>query len=250
MSLSFRHFALGILLSTLSMLTHAEPDLILVKQNSAPKYFEANTGKTGLCDAMYLNLQMLLEEQGKKVVIDNTLYPIKRILAKLEHGYAHVFCGAGRNPTREKKFHYSKLPVYAVSNVLLAHESDDYVASSYEELQEKKLIIGAFFGTSSARFLQKYDGIRIVDSFKKLDHAMTAIATKHIPYFYYHDLGLVHMVENSDLPIKVMPKKLRTVDQWMIYSRELDPQLVEDLDQAIKTLTDKGIIADINGRFF
>jgi ABC-type amino acid transport substrate-binding protein len=241
---------LGIFLTLLSSKLFAASDLIFVKQNSAPKYFQADKSQTGLCDAIYLSMQTLLERQGKKVSIDTTLYPIKRILAKLEQGNAHVFCGAGRNPERELKFHYSKLPVYAVSNVLLTHETNMYVTSSYQDLQDKKLIIGAFFGTSSARFLKKYEGIRVVDNFKTLDDAMNAVADKKIPYFYYHDLGLVYMVENSQLPIKVMPKKLRTVDQWMIYSRELPTELVETLDEALRIMTEKGTIADINARFF
>lgn len=241
---------LGFLLFIFSGITAASSQITFLKQNSAPKYFEASKRKLGLCDSLYMAMKQELETQGKSAVIDNTLYPIKRILAKIELGEAHVFCGAGRNAEREKKFHYSKLPVYAVSNVLLTHSSNRYVAPDYQDLQNKKLVIGAFFGTSSARFLKKYDGIRVVDNYKTLDDAMTAVAEMKIPYFYYHDLGLVYMVENTELPIKLMPKKLRTVDQWMIFSRKLPPETITSLDQALKTLTDRGVIAGIQARFF
>lgn len=232
------------------LIVFSEPTLTFIKQNSYPKYFEKNENKIGLCDEIYLNMKHQLEKKGIQVTIDEILYPIKRVLAMLENGSAQAFCGAGRNIEREQKYHYSKLPVYAVSNVLLTHKDNDYVALDYAELNDKQFIIGAYYGTSSARFLKKYSGIKVVDSYKTLDDAIKAVAMRKIPYFYYHDLGLVHLVSVSDLPIKLMPKKFRTVDQWMIYSKTLEPAMVEEMDIALKTLTDQGIIADINSRYF
>lgn len=230
--------------------TAQEAEFIFVKQNSSPKYLDASVAGEGLCDRIYSQLRFQLQESGVKAKIDPNHYPIKRVLAMLEQGSAHVFCGAGRNAEREEQFHYSKLPVYAVSNVVLTHQSNKYVAQSYQDLQNEKLTIGAFFGTSSARFLKQFEGIKVVDTFKTLDDAMLAIAKRQIPYFYYHDLGLVYLVENTNLPIKLMPTKFRTVDQWMIYSPHLHQEQVEVLDEALHTLTNHGVIADINARFF
>lgn len=82
----------------------ATSEIIFVKQNSAPKYFDRSAEFTGLCDAIYINMQIKLQEQKVNVKIDPELYPIKRILAMVESGQKHAFCGAGRNEEREEKY--------------------------------------------------------------------------------------------------------------------------------------------------
>lgn len=178
------------------------------------------------------------------------MYPIKRVLSKLEKGDADVFCGGAKNADRERRFKFSKLPVYTVSYVLLMHSDDNYLASGYEQLKTDKVLIGAYFGTSSSRFLKNYGGLKVVDSFKSLDGAMEAIANKRIPYFYYHDLGLVHLVKGTKLPIKLMPTKLKSRNHWMLYSRQLDDDLVDKLELALTQISGEGLLDIINSQFF
>lgn len=236
--------------AVLCTISIANAEIVFVKQNSAPKYFERGSDQSGLCDGVYNHIQLRMQKAGHEVRIDPELYPIKRVLAMLEQGAGHVFCGAGRNKEREQKYVYSKLPVYAVSNVLLMHEEDTYVASNYQDLQDNSLIIGAYFGTSSARFLKKFEGVRVVDNLKTLNEAMLSVAQKTIPYFYYHDLGLNYLVEVSDLPIKLMPTKFRTVDQWLLYSKSLSSVQIDALESALREITDEGLLASIQSRYF
>ena len=170
-------------------------EIVFVKQNSSPKYFDSESKQIGLCDEVYLTLQTRLEKLGQGAHIDPTLYPIKRTLGLLLSGKGHVFCGAGRNKEREQLYHYSEKPVYSVSNVLLMHNDDKYIANDYRDLQENKLLIGTYFGTSSSKFLKKLDGIRVLDHFTNLNDAIEQVASKKIPYFYYHDLGLNYLVK-------------------------------------------------------
>ncbi len=237
-----------LILFVFSAPTYAE--LIFLKQNSTPKYFDSDTKKQGLCDLIYEEMKIRLIEKGVSVRIKPTFFPIKRILAMMSSGEGHVYCGAGRNKKREKLFYYSKYPVYQPSNVLVMHQDDQFLAKNYSDLQKTDFIIGAFFGASSTTFLKSFEGIHVADHFRELDDGLRAVSKKIIPYFYYHDLGLTYLVKESGLPIKLMPTKFRTYKHWLLYSRRLQPQQVDQLDDVLKSMIDDGKIETFQELFF
>lgn len=224
-------------------------DLVFVKQNSEPKYLADNSG---LCDQIYSELAANLSHQGIDVTVLDIPFPIKRILVMLETGQAHVFCGAGVTEERQQKFNYSWLPVYTVSNVLLAHAEETEVPASFKDIAENKWVIGAFYGTSSATYLRSHDGVLVNDNFHDLEQVTQTIATKPkqgLRYFYYHDLGLNHYVQKSGLPLKVLPTKFRTVDQWLLLSKSMRDADRETLEQALAQLNDSGRLREIQAQF-
>jgi len=231
-----------------SVPTYAE--LVFLKQNSAPKYFDGDAKNQGLCDLIYGEMKTRLTTEGEAVHINPTFFPIKRILAMTASGEGHVYCGAGRNKKREALFHYSKYPVYRPSNVLVMHQDDQFVAKNYADLQKTDAIIGAFFGASSTTYLKSFDGIHVADHFSELEDGLNAVAKKTIPYFYYHDLGLTYLVKRSKLPIKLMPTKFRTYEHWLLYSHTLSPQQIKQLDATLKSMIDDGKLEEFKARFF
>ncbi len=220
-----------------------------LRQNSEPKYFPHDSQRLGLCDQVYARMKQHLEQAGLSVVIDPELYPIKRILAMMSSGKGHVFCGAGRNAERERKYGYSTKPVYDVSNVVIAHRDEDFVPKSLEQLAGEEIVVGAYFGTSSAAFLKKQAGVRVLDNIKTLDQGMQFVANGRISYFYYHDLGLAYLVNESDLPIKLLPTRFRTVPQWLLYSPHLDAPDKKRIDDTLTTLYESAELEQINSAF-
>lgn len=231
---------LAIIALVFSAYTHAE--IVFLKQNSEPKYFAKERNTKGLCDLIYAEMSKRLEGQGASVTVNPKLYPIKRILAMLSIGHGHVYCGAGRNKKREELYHYSQYPVYQPSNVLLMHQDDQNVLKELNDLENTELIVGAFFGASSTTYLRAFEGIRVVDHFRELNDGLKAVADKNIHYFFYHNLGLVYLLEQSDLPIKLMPTKFRTYDHWLIYSKLLSSAEVKLLDKVLKSMMDDGTL--------
>lgn len=221
-----------------------------LKQNSQPKYFPEDSKRIGLCDEIYFLLKKEIESNSEKIHIDEKLYPIKRILSMLTNGSAHVFCGAGRNEKREKLFIYSKLPVYHVSNVVAAKKSETFVPQTYEDLVSKEIVIGAYHGTSSARFLKKYKGMRLNDRYTSFQQAFKELAHTNLTFFYYHDLGLNYMIPESGLPLKVVSTKFRTIPQWLIYSKKTPKYMIDAIEKAMKNLHDKKLIHKVWGKYF
>jgi len=223
-------------------------DIIFLKQNSEPKYLESNDG---LCDQIYALMAKQLSTVSVSSKVDPIAYPIKRILRMLELGEAHVFCGAGDNAERRALFAYSALPVYSVSNVLVTHEDQALTPSSFDEIVKAELVIGAFYGTSSAKWLKEQnDEMHVNDNHHSLDSVMNLIASNRgLRYFYYHDLGLNHYVKSRGLPLKVLPTKFRTVPQWLLISKVTDAAVIQKINQALAAITESGELAKIHTRF-
>jgi len=241
--------ALLSLLSLFLLVPTANAEIRFLKQNSEPKYFNESAGRQGLCDAVYGELRASLSGQDVPVLIDPELYPIKRILIMLDSGAGHVFCGAGRNAPREKRYRFSAVPVYEVSNVVIARRDETYVPEGFSELAREDILVGAYFGTSSAAFLKEQRGIRVLDKIKSLEQALQLVDQGRIRYFYYHDLGLSYLDDESDLPLKLLPTRFRTIEQWLIYSPHLREQDQKIFDQALQDMHQSGRLKEIGSRF-
>lgn len=225
--------------------------VVFVKQNSRPKYFAKEENKLGLCGEIYQAIANGLKSQTKvKVEIKDTLFPIKRILSMLEEGSADVYCGAGRNAKRERLYIYSKQPVYYVSNVVAAHRLEKEIPNNYNDLMNKKYVVGAYHGTSSASFLKGHRDIRVNDQFTKFDRAFKLIHEKKLKYFYYHDLGLNHLIKMHNYDIRVLPTKFRTVPQWIIYSKKTPVKVRTLIEKEIERVYKNKEIHKIWAKFF
>lgn len=230
----------------------------MLMQDSQPKYFlpeepasDASPSRPiGLCVEIYQALKRRLEEQQITATISSKFLPIKRILKRVEQNPSELFCGAGRNAKREARFIYSKTVVYNVSNVVAAHRSFDKTVNGFEDIQNQQLTVGALYGTSSAGFVKKQVGVPVNDSFLNLETGLQAVANQRIPLFYYHDLGLNFLIKDWQLPLKVLPHKFRTVPQWIIYSKSIDPGLLRHIESALEAMEREGEIKQIWRNYF
>lgn len=244
-----------ILLTLFSILFYSRPAfsdshvLIMQIQDSQPKYFLNSRKNPGICSDIYHELQSRLAKKDISIFIPGTYTPIKRILQKLTTGSAHVFCGAGRNAEREKKFYYSKMPLYSVSHVLMAHKNEKVSPKSFNDLIETQATVGVYFGTSTSQFIKKYEALNINDGFYDLERALLAISNKKLRYFYYHDLALNYYLRNTSLPLKVLPYKYRTYSHWMIYSKFIPKKIRALIDNEITDMVKSGLINQIRAKY-
>lgn len=240
--------ALSLSLSATIAADTSEKELVFVKQNSKPKYFDDN--QEGLCGEIYIKLQSRLKASDTAIKIDPVTYPIKRVLSMLDRHEADVFCGAGRNKKREKLYLYSKLPVYSVGNVVSAKRQSSIEINDISDIAEQNLLVGALFGTTSATFLKSHEGVRVNDKFHTVEEGLETLAeNEHLHLFYYHDLGLNYLTRTLGLPIKVLPVRFRETPQWLLYSKETPPELVESVDLALKAITESGELKAIQRKY-
>lgn len=225
--------------------------LHLAVQNSQPKYILQEDGSIGgLCGEIYIALQRELSKDSVVVTIADHTRPIKRILTDLRTGRSDIFCGAGRNAKREAEFIYSVRPVYHTSNVLVTHKDNPFSPKNFTDLKNSQSEVGAFLGTTSAEFLKMQTGIRVNDNFTSLDEALNRVSDdKRFRLFYYHDLGLVYLIEKRKLPLRIIPTKFRTVPQWLLYSRMTNKALIAKVEDIMLRMEVSGELADIQSRY-
>lgn len=238
-----------VLTFTLSLPVWSAGEIVLLRQNSEPKYMTAFPQQSGLCDLVYLELQKRLAQSNLNVIIDPTLYPVKRLLVILEQGTGHIFCGAGQNAERNEKFIYSKSPVYHVNNAVISHTDETYIPRSYSDLADPQITVGAFFGTSSSKFLATHKNLRLNENITTLDQALKAIEDKQIRYFYYHDLGLKYLVNETDKPIKLLPTVFRSVPQWILFSKKLPETQLKLVSASFEEIVKDGTLKGITRAF-
>ena len=229
----------------------AAADVVFLVQNSQPKYLTNHPTEKGLCGDLYLQLQVRLKRKGISSEIHDHSSPVKRIFLLVKTEPGHVFCGATKTAKREKKFRYSSLPLYQVSNVLVARADDHYDPKSYEELAAQGDAVGALYGTTSTNVLRQKIGSLVNDSFTDLESPLKLIGAPpyRLRYFFYHDLGLNYSVKESPYSLRVIGTKFRTFRQWLIYNPDTPENIAEAIELALKDMKDSGELDEIVSRY-
>lgn len=226
-------------------------DVVFLSQNSQPKYLMNHPTAKGLCGDLYTLLAARLKQKGISSEIQDHYSPINRIFMLVKGSPGYAFCGATKTAKREKKYRYSHLSLYQVSNVLVARADDHYDPKSYEDLVAQGDAVGALYGTSSTNVLRQNIGPLVNDSFTDLESPLKLIGTPpyRLRYFFYHDLGLNYSVKESPYSLRVIGTKFRTFRQWLIYNPETPANIAEAIESALKDIKVSGELDEVVGRY-
>ncbi|WP_081653788.1 substrate-binding periplasmic protein [Bacteriovorax sp. BSW11_IV] len=239
-----------LILFKISMTAMALGPIVFLHQNSAPKFFPLDSGKKGLCNHIYEKIAFRLSHKNLNFQNHHAMLPIKRILSMLETGEGHIFCGAGKNPEREKLYIYSPTAIYEVSNVVVGHKDEMLTKFEMDYFLKNKVAVGAYFGTTSAKYLRSQIGDLAKDHFTNIEDALFLVNAKRLRFFYYHDLGLNHYVHDTKYSLQVMSPRFRTVPQWMIYSKKTPPAVIKAIDEVLHEMKDSGELQKLRNDFY
>lgn len=241
----------GLLILLLGSIKAKAEDLIFLAQDSQPKYLMQNGQVGGLCGEIYHALQSKLQARHISSELPSYYVPIKRIFKLLEEGDHYVFCGANHSPDRETRFKFAPQPVYQVSYVLAAHVQDNDTPHTFQDILNGQGVVGALYGTQSSRYLKSQLKGRVNDSFTDIISGLTLIehAPDRLRYFYYHDLGLNYVIKEHKLSLKVLKAKLKASSQWLIYSKNLSPEIAQALEASLNELESSGALATIGSHY-
>jgi len=165
-------------------------------------------------------------------------------------GHVDAFCGVGRNEIREKEYIYSIRPLYHISNVVAMHRSDLFIPQSFDDIRTSGIKVATFLGTTSAAYLKMQPGIYVNDSFTDLMTGLRLVANEdRHRMFFYHDLGLVYLLQKSELPLHVVNTKFRTVSHWMLYSRKKSVETIQYMEEALLDVELSGELNEIRSRY-
>lgn len=225
----------------------AEP-LVLLRQNSEPKYL---ANGQGLCDQIYSAVGERLRADGHELRVDPSRYPIKRILQMLEAGQGQLFCGAEATAERRRRFGFSALPAYTLTNVIASHPQQPNQPLTIADITANQQLIGALYGTSSANWLKSQIGEeRVFDQIYSVEEGLALLAHHKEPrYFFYHDLALNYFAARQPQQLKVLPYAYRAIPQWLMFSPSVDAALIRRVDAIMAELAASGRLAAIQLQF-
>ncbi len=226
-------------------------DIIFLAQDSQPKYLFDDPKSFGLCGDIYAALKVILSRQKISSEVPTFSLPVKRIFKMVEQGPNYAFCGANRNAKREKKFTYSGQPTYDVSYVMALHQNEPSEYRSWNDIRENKGAVGALYGTHSSNVLRSKLGSQVNDTFTSIVEGLELItkAPDRLRFFYYHDLGLNYLIKKYQLPLNITETKFVTTQQWLIYSKGLDPVVAKAIEQGLDELRRNGQLEKIVGQY-
>lgn len=224
-------------------------EVVFLKQNSEPKYL---ANGAGLCDQIYVELGKQLASDGRFTSrVDPSGYPVKRLMMMLEAGQGTLFCGATQTPERDKNFTFSKLPAYTTANMAISAIDEPVTDLSVATIKQKKIVMGALFGTSTTAWLQSQIGPELVfDQIYSVDDGVELVTHSKEPrYFFYHDLALNYAVARHPGKVKLLPTVYRLLPQWLIFSPQASPELIALINQIMADLDASGRLGQIQGQF-
>lgn len=178
--------------------------------------------------------------------------PITRIEKSLESGTIDVFFCFLKTRERLKKFRYIDVPLYSIRHVLLARDHDAIDIRNYDELRAlgDNGIVLVNFGSALVQVLDEA-GVKNISSAKNDMQLIRMLDSGRGRFIYGQDLTLIEMLRRLNLSsrYRFLPVTLKVENQYLSYSKNLNPATVAKLEKALRTLQQQGRLHDIAKRY-
>ncbi|GAA0784218.1 substrate-binding periplasmic protein [Roseibium denhamense] len=220
-------------------------------QDTQPKYILQNGDAHGICPDIYRELERRLKGQ---VAFDfpAAFTPRRRMLANLEQGNSDIDCGAAANAERERKFIFSRIPIYEVAHLIALSSSEQDPPESFEDLADFRPLVGVVLGANITRFLeQKVPGTQDFYKVTSPNEGIRLVSIGRLEAFYYHSLGLGYLLSTKwqGGNVKLAKTRFHTYHHWLMYGRHLSPETIALLDQALSEMQADGTLMTISARY-
>ncbi|MDX1736769.1 MAG: transporter substrate-binding domain-containing protein [Alphaproteobacteria bacterium] len=249
LSIAVVHFFVVILSSLLGLGISSgvmAGSIVFAYTDSAPRYIVNQTQLGGICGDIYRELGQVLSANKIDIKLVHLSLEQNVVFENLLSGRSHVYCGVERDKYAEAAFIYSTRPVYQTSDVLVVPSDVNINPKSVDELRNSSVVIGVFQNSTSRNYLRMQYGLQLNDSYRDLSVALKQVAEKRgANVFFHEDIELYHHLHQQPLPLRVLPAKFHTRDQWLIYSRKMPSGYIQKMEEALLHMELEGKLAEI-----
>lgn len=221
-------------------------------QEVPPKFFLNK--KNEIRGVSYEIMKLIEKNSNYRFVFDSKLVPISRVTYDLVKGNTDIQFGLQKTKVRESQFIYGE-KLYEIKIVGLMSKTSPLSINSIDDLKNNsKIIILTQFGTAVDASLKQINGLKIDDGSKSLENSIEKLLLNRGQIVIYHDLSINYIISNSPEykdKFKVMSidfkgnKELTEVGQYVVYSKKVPQKIIEDLNNLIFKLKEKGEIEKI-----
>ncbi len=219
-------------------------------QDSPPKGIHEGNQVSGICHDIFAALNQRLKGEGIRIEYldrDLAFLPWKRSQQFLETGRLDLVAGMARTPERERKYQFSRVPLYTVRSILATRTGSPGIEGGLAGLAGRYVI--AVRGTRTARLLARVPGVHVTLADSPF-MALRMLLAKRGDVVFYHDLGLVYLLKIHHWRDRIrLGPVIDEYDQFMAYSRMLTPEIRKTIDNRLERMKKDGTMAKIMARY-
>ncbi len=186
---------------------------------------------------------MIEKKSNYRFKYSDKFTPQKRIYYYLMEGIIDVHLGLSRSSAREKVFVHG-VPLYTVNHLAAVRSDDAVEIDGFDDIRMlgDKGIILTPMGTGVSKYLLKREGLQIDDGAKNMNNNLQKLQSKRGRFVYYHSLGLLYEVNKpvNRGKFRVLPLSFREYQHWIVFSRKVDPKVIEAISKVIKSAKRSG----------
>ena len=214
----------------------------LGQDNAIPKFMRTGTGTTGFCVDALRAIEHV--SPGLRFTGDQKLEPAGQIENALAMGRIDVACGFARNAARLARFAYLEPALFNARYVLAARADDPVVVGTLDDLRKlgDAVVILGVHGLSAMDSLAREGGLRIDDAGITPEANLRKLLAGRGRFFFYRNPGMRAAILQAGLSkeVRVLPGTIYTAKLYMLASRQLPKETLDELQRAITELQRSG----------
>lgn len=234
----------------LSFSSFAQEVRTVAQDNSFFKYDIANPTKPGLCRELVDAISVT--DPSLKFTGLNKAIPLARIEDFLQYSKIDVFFCMLKSEERMKKFNFIDIPLYNISHVIVTKSNDEILTKPDLTLEDISKVGTILVNKGSALVTDlSKQGIKFQAGAKDDLQILDMLEKKRGRFYYAQDMTARYVLQKSNLAAKysLYPKVFKTEQQYIAYSKNLSPIVLNKITSAIQKLQKQGKLKAIYQKY-
>lgn len=227
-------------------------EIRVASQDSAPKYMLSSDGEmSGIC----IDIMHAIEADNPSIRFTGAknILPFKRIESYLQSGRIDAFFGFLKTEQREALYTILPTPIFPVRYVMAVRREDTLQAATMNDIRQlgNGGVVMTIFGTANVDFLNGQSGILVDENAATVSQLLNKLISGRGRFAYYYDIGLIHTIKELGLAnkVRILPSVINETWQYVVFSKEADPEKVEAVRKALSKLKGNGTLDAIYRKY-
>ncbi len=225
------------------------------QDNAVPKFVRTGSGAGGTTTGFCVDALRAIERVNPNLRIEGeqTLMPAGQIENALATGQIDVACGFVRSDARAARFTYLEPALFNAKYVLAARADDPVAVDSLDDVRklgDEGIVLGVH-GLSVMGALARESGLKVDDAGITPEANLRKLLLGRGRFFFYRNPGMRAAIFQAGLgtKIRVLPGTIYTAKLYMLASKRLPKETLEELQRAIGELSRSGELGRIYERW-
>jgi len=223
----------------------------VAQDQSAPKFITTASGSVGFCVDALRAIER--QEPRLRFVGEDRSEPTGRLENRLAEGSLDVVCGLARNATREERARFLEPALFQAKYQVAVRADDPVDVTNLDDIRKlgpNGVILGVK-GLSVMNNLALEGGLIVDSNSLSTESNLQKLLLGRGRFFLYRSPGMNAVIREAGLQgkVRVLPAIIYTTRLYMLASKSLRREVIEQLEHAIAELDKRGEFARIYARW-